>query len=575
MRWDKLIAAVIGFGFAFAAGSAALGQAQKTLDTTSTPAVGEFPITTLDFPALADADQWTVADVSFGTDGVGSLALMRFDVFDDQSRIVVVEDGVERELPRPQVALFTGQVVGRPDSSAYLSVSPFGVYGYVLTAGRQFVISSGPAESGLPTLMFDPAGVPTDFLNIHPYVCGTDSSTFAPRAPYQPQEGTAGGPPCRYARVAVDTDYEFLANPFGGNQSAATAYVATLFGAVSQIYARDVNTRIYVSYLRLWANSNDPWTGSDTPSQLDQFRIYWNDNMTSEFRHVTHMLSARGLGGGIAYIDALCHFSIRYAVSANLAGYFPYPIQNNNSQNWDLMVVAHELGHNFGAPHTHDMGIDYCAYGDCSVTPNGTIMSYCHLCPGGMTNVRMEFHPRTINETILPYLESDAPCNLEVVTPIFTMQPTGANPLCGQSLVLHSEAVTLGPIAYQWRLNGIPLTDGPQVSGATTATLTLSNVSEADSGNYTLAATSICDQTATSSVAVINAHCVTRGDCNCDGVIDNFDLDPFVLALTNPLGYGVDFPTCDPSTADIDGDGVVSNFDIDPFINCLISAGCQ
>jgi len=59
------------------------------------------------------------------------------------------------------------------------------------------------------------------------------------------------------------------------------------------------------------------------------------------------------------------------------------------------------------------------------------------------------------------------------------------------------------------------------------------------------------------------------GDCNCDGWVNNFDLDPFVLALTNPVGYAQQFPNCDRSTADMNCNGVVNNFDIDPFVTCL------
>jgi len=59
------------------------------------------------------------------------------------------------------------------------------------------------------------------------------------------------------------------------------------------------------------------------------------------------------------------------------------------------------------------------------------------------------------------------------------------------------------------------------------------------------------------------------GDLNCDGVVNNFDIDPFVLALTDPAGYAQKFPNCDRMLADINGDGVVDNFDIDPFVKLL------
>ncbi len=59
------------------------------------------------------------------------------------------------------------------------------------------------------------------------------------------------------------------------------------------------------------------------------------------------------------------------------------------------------------------------------------------------------------------------------------------------------------------------------------------------------------------------------GDLNCDGSINVFDIDPFVLALTDPVGYGQAQPDCDALLADITGDGVVNAFDIDPFVELL------
>jgi DNA-binding beta-propeller fold protein YncE len=62
------------------------------------------------------------------------------------------------------------------------------------------------------------------------------------------------------------------------------------------------------------------------------------------------------------------------------------------------------------------------------------------------------------------------------------------------------------------------------------------------------------------------------GDLNCDGVVNNFDIDPFVLALSNPDGYRVIHPDCNINNADVDGSGQIDNFDIDPFV-ALVSGG--
>ena len=61
------------------------------------------------------------------------------------------------------------------------------------------------------------------------------------------------------------------------------------------------------------------------------------------------------------------------------------------------------------------------------------------------------------------------------------------------------------------------------------------------------------------------------GDLNCDGLINNGDIDPFVLALTNPYGYEAAYPDCDVNLADINGDGFINNGDIDGFVALLSS----
>ncbi len=62
-----------------------------------------------------------------------------------------------------------------------------------------------------------------------------------------------------------------------------------------------------------------------------------------------------------------------------------------------------------------------------------------------------------------------------------------------------------------------------------------------------------------------------RGDLNCDGAIDVFDIDPFVLALTDPASYAASHAPCSVSNADVNADGVVDAFDIDAFVALLTS----
>jgi len=63
------------------------------------------------------------------------------------------------------------------------------------------------------------------------------------------------------------------------------------------------------------------------------------------------------------------------------------------------------------------------------------------------------------------------------------------------------------------------------------------------------------------------------GDLNCDGQVNAFDIDPFVLVLTptppNYPEYYAVYPGCDALLADVNGDGLLNAFDIDPFVDLL------
>lgn len=368
------------------------------------------------------AGEVTLRDFVLG-DGVRvDVQLRRIEVFSPNARIVLGTKSGDVPLRRPDVILLGGQVVGRPESTVFLSLSPHATNGFVRLGDDTFVISSGPAGQGGDIFVYDFTGLPSDAIDWIDTTCQVlDAPIPAGAMPAatesHPAESGSSDPPDRIVDMAIETDWEFTNDLFGGDTDTSSAYVATLIGAMSEIYARDVNTRLRISYLRVWSLPNDPWTVPDL-GQLTQFRVYWNANMGYVQRDVAHFLSGRPLGGGVAYLPGLCIPGWEYGLSANLAGYFPYPLRNHSSQNWDIFVVSHETGHNFGSDHTHcyDPPVDRCSTGchggdrECGT---GTIMSYCHGCPGGMTNILLAFHPRVINEGILPYLAS-VPCSYMV-----------------------------------------------------------------------------------------------------------------------------------------------------------------
>jgi hypothetical protein len=71
-----------------------------------------------------------------------------------------------------------------------------------------------------------------------------------------------------------------------------------------------------------------------------------------------------------------------------------------------------------------------------------------------------------------------------------------------------------------------------------------------------------------------NDHSVTAvfgllGDMNCAGGLDFGDINPFVLAITDPAAYQTAYPNCFILHGDFDGSGSVDFGDINPFVAAL------
>ena len=77
------------------------------------------------------------------------------------------------------------------------------------------------------------------------------------------------------------------------------------------------------------------------------------------------------------------------------------------------------------------------------------------------------------------------------ILPVLLVQPANTNALQGQTVRLSSSAGGSTPLSFQWLKNSAPLTNGGNVSGATTAALTLTSVQTNDAGNFQIVVTNL------------------------------------------------------------------------------------
>ena len=89
------------------------------------------------------------------------------------------------------------------------------------------------------------------------------------------------------------------------------------------------------------------------------------------------------------------------------------------------------------------------------------------------------------------------------------MDPVSLSDVIPGSQVMFSVTASADPaggtITYLWRMNGTEIVDDAKFSGATTDTLTISDVQEADEGTYECVVTNT-DGNATSSGAILDVR---------------------------------------------------------------------
>lgn len=332
----------------------------------------------------------------------------------DVSELELRVDGRPTRLVEdPLASTWHGRIEGIPDSHVVLGFSGVGSRGWIQSGSELWHLLAGPGPGGDWNASVSRFASESELLqsgSARP-MPGCDARPVPGSQPAPNPRGASGAqalaaPPgdVRLCRLAVETDFQ-LYQRFN-SIPALTAYMNQLFAATSARYDADVQTQIQLVQLGLHSTSNDGWVSGDngagSGAMLDEFRNAWAGSLPNG-AHLAHFVSGASLGGGVAYLNVLCNPFWGFGVSGDLAGNTPFPVVQG-PLSWDFFVVNHELGHNFSSPHTHDYcpPIDECAgagaFGQCQTNQactTGTIMSYCHTCGSGMSNVAPVFHPAT------------------------------------------------------------------------------------------------------------------------------------------------------------------------------------
>ncbi|MEM1182030.1 MAG: M12 family metallo-peptidase [Acidobacteriota bacterium] len=403
--------------------------------------------------AATPGDTLTLTGLALGADELSSLELRRVQIFTPGATLFVDIDGENRALTAPDIAWYTGRIVGVPGSRAALGVRATGeVRGLISKPGGHWMLGRARGAALSSHVQVRQIDQMSEVQTPGGHDCGSNELTL-PDGTLPPSAlhanliesleakvrdarkmAKAGGNPTYTARIAVETDIQFL-DKFGDDANAALAYLGDIFAYVTGIFEDEIDTSLAITHSQFWATT-DPWTQGNPACALLEFGRYWNDNNGSIDRTIAHFFSGRNNGGGIAWVGVLCSGAFNYQASLlgcsltpdndNYGGGYGYTGDmdanfdlDNPSFVWDVYGWNHEVGHNFNSPHTHCYNgvggssnpVDTCESGECSLgcycgsealpcgTSGGgcgTIMSYCHLRSGGLANISPTFgagHP--------------------------------------------------------------------------------------------------------------------------------------------------------------------------------------
>ena len=308
----------------------------------------------------------------------------------DFQLLVQGADGALRPTEAPAPTTFVGEVVGLEGSWVRAARGPVGLDALIeLSDGMRFSVQPlSEVEPGADPAMHVVFDARDDFTTGQ---CGTLPGIQAtPATP--PPTTQALGTGLSLCELGVDTDTQFYGDN-GNNLNATINDIEGTLNGVEGVYQLGVQVVFEITVMVIRTAEPDPYTTNASGALLDEVGDEWGNALGFVRRDTVHLFSGRNLSGGtlgVANLGALCNGPSAVGLS-----------QRVNSFTSRVGLIAHEIGHNFGAPHC-----------------NGTVPCWI-MCAGlgGCNGLGgPAFAPVTVN-TILNFLVS-ADCITDLANPL-------------------------------------------------------------------------------------------------------------------------------------------------------------
>jgi hypothetical protein len=295
--------------------------------------------------------------------------------------------GIRRAIPagRADIEPLSGQLEGQPGSWVRLTRTRTGWHGMISDGQELYAIEPAAEIAGavVQPLLDASGSAPVMYrlkdalLPVGPAFCeilNTDGTPYRGGDGITSAGATAQGSmtakmlfnsivrdaasagPSLELTVGVIADYEF----YQEYSSDPEGTIVARMDIVDGIWSSQVGVKISLAPLTVLTTVDEPFTKTVPADLLSQVRGYRSSHPAQKQTGVTHLMTGRDLDGstvGISYMGSVC--DSQYADSLS---------EGAHSTLMSALIAAHELGHNFNAPHDGEAGA-------CSTTPQTFLMA--------------------------------------------------------------------------------------------------------------------------------------------------------------------------------------------------------
>jgi uncharacterized repeat protein (TIGR01451 family) len=263
------------------------------------------------------------------------------------------------------IGIYRGRLAGNPESWARIVVLE-GIPRGVFWDGEHMYAIEAPGDSVVQATSPIIYRLADTFIEPGTMSCGSESLSGNGATMYGKLVGELGvvvaQAPGAVSEISIGAVGDFEFTSARGDVVAAAAAIAARINTVDGIYSQEIGVQINVPLIETFSDAADPFTDeSNAGALLVELLTYRQNTPAQNSLGLTHLYTGRDLDGstvGVAFDNVLC----RSDAGAGLS-------EGNSSVIFDSLVAAHEIGHNFGAPHDGETG------GVCESEPLDFIMA--------------------------------------------------------------------------------------------------------------------------------------------------------------------------------------------------------